>query len=263
MTQTDISYFDTHVHLDMLAPKGVDVDDAIERAFNSGVDSMIAIAGTNDTGTFDETLSIAKKHDSIHVAAGYHPHSASSVMDAQFNVLEKVLEEKDVIAIGEIGLDYFYNHSPKKEQRRIFIKEMRLARKAGLPVIIHTREADIDTMSILQDEGANETGGVIHCFSSTQRLAEQALEMGMFISFSGILTFPKSLPVQEVAAMVPDDRILTETDAPFLSPVPHRGKTNEPARVVHIARKLAEVRGVELSTLARQIVKNTHNCFRF
>jgi TatD DNase family protein len=165
-----------------------------------------------------------------------------------------------VVALGETGLDYHYNHSPPADQRRAFAAQIKLAHDAGLPLVIHTREADADTLAIMRDEGAGELGGVIHCFSGGPDLAEGALDQGFRLSFSGIVTFPAATEVQQVAAAAPADRILAETDAPFLSPVPHRGKRNEPARVLHVVEKIAELRGLDPEEAGQLTVENTCRC---
>ena len=153
------------------------------------------------------------------------------------------------MAIGEIGLDFHYDYSPRETQREVFRRQIRLARDVGLPIVVHTREADDETSAILEEEGARETGGVIHCFTGGHELARRALGLGLLISFSGILAFPRSEVIQAVAREVPEDRLLVETDAPFLAPPPHRGKRNEPAFVVEVARKLAALRGVSEQAL--------------
>jgi TatD DNase family protein len=160
------------------------------------------------------------------------------------------------VAIGEIGLDFHYDHSPRDVQREVFRRQVRLAREVGLPVIIHTREADEETAAILEEEKAGEVGGVIHCFTGTEELARRALDLGLFISFSGIVTFPRSTVIQEVARTVPIERVLIETDAPFLAPPPHRGKRNEPAFVVEVARRLAALREVSDEVIGSAVVAN-------
>jgi TatD DNase family protein len=165
------------------------------------------------------------------------------------------------VAIGEIGLDFHYDHSPREAQREAFRRQVRLAREVQLPVIVHTREADEETAALLEDEGAGETGGVIHCFTGGEDLARRALALGFFISFSGILAFPRAEVVQEVARTMPLDRLLVETDAPFLAPPPHRGKRNEPAFVVEVARKVAALRGMPLPEVGAAALANFQKLF--
>ena len=176
-------------------------------------------------------------------SAGIHPHEARLATPAIYDELRGLARDKRIVAIGEIGLDFHYDHSPRDVQREVFRAQVRLAREVGLPVIIHTREADDETAALLEDEGAGETGGVIHCFTGGHDLARRALALGFYISFSGILAFPRAEVIQEVARTAPLDRILVETDSPFLAPPPHRGKRNEPAFVVEVARKVAALRG--------------------
>jgi TatD DNase family protein len=166
------------------------------------------------------------------------------------------------VAIGEIGLDFHYDYSPRDTQRAVFRRQIRLAREAGLPIVVHTREADDETAAILEDDGARETGGVIHCFTGGHELARRALALGFLISFSGILAFPRSDVIQQVAAQVPEDRLLVETDAPFLAPPPHRGKRNEPAFVVEVARKLASLRGASEQAIGEAARRNYARLFR-
>jgi TatD DNase family protein len=166
------------------------------------------------------------------------------------------------VAIGEIGLDFHYDYSPRETQREVFRRQIRLARDLGLPIVVHSREADDETAGILEEEGARETGGVIHCFTGGLELARRSLDLGLLISFSGILAFPRSEVIQQVAREVPEDRLLVETDAPFLAPPPHRGKRNEPAFVVEVARKLAALRGVSEQALADAAQRNYARLFR-
>jgi TatD DNase family protein len=163
--------------------------------------------------------------------------------------------------VGEIGLDFHYDHSPREVQREVFRRQVRLAREVGKPVIIHTREADLETAALLEEEGAQEVGGVIHCFTGGPELAERALRLGFYLSFSGILAFPRATGIQEVARTVPLDRLLVETDAPFLAPPPHRGKRNEPAFVREVAQKVANLRGADLPTVASAALANFKRLF--
>ncbi|MBN2801549.1 MAG: TatD family hydrolase [Deltaproteobacteria bacterium] len=254
-------YFDTHVHLDMLQKRGIEPKTAIENAISGGVTGMIAISGSNFDLDFETTVDIVKENEQVYMAAGYHPHNAADITSAHLEKLKTVLSQKKCVALGEIGLDYFYNHSPSKEQRKIFIEQIKIAREFALPVIIHTRNADDETITIIKNEGVGEIGGVLHCFSSGEKLAMEAVDLGMYISFSGIITFPKSESICETAKNIPAGRILCETDSPYLSPVPHRGKTNEPLRVKHVVEKVASVRDVELEQFSEVIIANTEKCF--
>jgi TatD DNase family protein len=238
-----------------------EVEGMLSRAWDAGLVGMVAIAGANKALDFGKTLTLAKNESRIWVAAGIHPHAGSSATPDGLDKLHFVLDHERVVALGEIGLDYHYNHSEPADQRRAFINQLRLAHRADLPVVIHTREADYDTLSILRDEGAKELGGVIHCFSSDMEFARRVLDMEFFISFSGIITFPKSGPIKKVAGEMPIDKILAETDTPFLSPIPFRGRPNEPARVLHTVEMLAEIRTKEIEEMATITVENTMRCF--
>lgn len=257
----EMPLFDSHLHLDMLVQRGIDVDEAIQKAFRCGMKYMLTIIGTGKDGQYGDSFQMVDEYKNIFMGVGIHPHSASCANADALDRLQYALDRPRVVALGEIGLDYHYNYSAPKEQRQAFVTQLRLAHKRSLPVIVHTRNADEDTMSILKDEGVDELGGVVHCFSATEELAQQALDLGMYISFSGIVTFPKSLDVQNVAQWVPEDKILCETDAPFLSPVPKRGRVNTPENVKHVLEKVATLRGMEPTALAKKVLQNTQNCF--
>ncbi|PYQ22404.1 MAG: hypothetical protein DMF79_06060, partial [Acidobacteria bacterium] len=189
------------------------------------------------------------------------PHEAKLGSEAVYDELRGLGKDRRIVAIGEIGLDFHYDHSPRPVQRDAFRRQVRLAREVGLPVIVHTREADQETAALLEDEGAAEVGGVIHCFTGGHELARRALALGFHISFSGIVAFPRADGIQAVAKEVPRDRLLVETDAPFLAPPPHRGKRNEPAFVVEVARKVAALRGTSLEDVATAVGANFARLF--
>jgi len=256
-----MNLFDSHAHLDM-AKGEADARAVLDRAWRAGLVGVVAIAGATRVGEFDETLSLAEEEPRIHVAVGVHPHAAAAASDAVLDCVRRKLDRAKVVALGEIGLDYHYDYSTPAEQRRAFIRQLRLARDASRPVIIHTRNADDDTLSILRDEGAGDLGGVIHCFSSGQGLADGALALGFHLSFSGIVTFPKADEIRAVAASAPADRIMAETDSPFLAPIPHRGEVNEPRRVLHVVEKLAMLRSIPFEEAAALTAANARRCFR-
>jgi TatD DNase family protein len=195
-------------------------------------------------------------------SAGVHPHEARLATDATWDELRGLAREKRIVAIGEIGLDFHYDHSPRDTQREVFRRQVRLARELGLPIIIHTREADSETCDLLEQEKAGECGGVIHCFTGGHELADRALALGFYVSFSGILAFPRAEVIQQVAQKVPLDRLLVETDAPFLAPPPHRGKRNEPAFVVEVAKKVAALRDAPVETVGAAASANFERLFR-
>jgi TatD DNase family protein len=193
---------------------------------------------------------------------GVHPHDAASLDEAAYAELETLVAAPEVVAVGEMGLDYHYDHSPRDVQRRVFARLVALARAHAKPIVIHTREAAADTLEIMAAEGAREVGGVIHCFSEDRAFAERALDLGFYLSFSGIVTFRSAASVHDVAAWAPLDRVLVETDSPYLAPVPMRGKACEPAYVAHTAVRVAALRKMPLRDLANATTANAERCFR-
>jgi TatD DNase family protein len=229
---------DTHTHLDD-ARYDADRDAMIQRARQAGVTAFVTIGC--DLTTSRSAVTLADRHPDIYASIGVHPHEVKHIGDDWYDELRRLAQHAKVVAYGEIGLDYHYNHSPPKDQRERFREQVQLARDLRLPVVIHTREAQEDTISILKEEKASEVGGVFHCFSGDAWLAKDALDLGFYLSFSGILTFNNATMLREIAKQTPLDRVLIETDCPYLTPVPHRGKRNEPAFVSHVARQLAEI----------------------
>lgn len=249
---------DSHCHLNYPGLKD-DEGGVVARARAAGVGTMLTI--NTRLSQYDEVRDIAARYDDVFCTVGVHPHEAAEDQAAVDALLARAADPKTV-GIGETGLDYYYDHSPRPEQQASFRRHIAAARISGLPLIVHTRDADTDSATILRDEMAKGPfSGVIHCFTSSMKFAEEALEMGFYISFSGIVTFKTAQNLREVARMVPADRLLIETDAPFLAPVPHRGKTNEPAFVAQVAQVVAEVRGVPIATLADQTTANFFRLF--
>jgi len=242
-----VALTDSHAHLTDDRLRG-DLDGVLARARAAGVTRLLTVSA--EVGDFDDVVGVATAHDGVFAAVGVHPHEAKSYADEHEAALRRLAAHPKVVALGEMGLDYHYDHSPRDVQREVFRRQIRLAHEVGLPIIVHTREAENDTASILAEERAGEVGGVLHCFTGTHRLAELALNLGLCISFSGVVTFPNAEEIREVAALVPADRLLVETDCPYLAPVPHRGRRNEPAFVVATARRVAELRGVTLAEIA-------------
>src|SRR6267142_2257994 len=236
-------FIDSHAHIDGPEYDG-DRDEVIQRARDAGVRAILNV-GTGDphSGALERAIQLAEDHDDIFAAVGTHPHDARLFDDAAAERIKKLIKESSrVIAWGEIGLDYHYDNSPRDVQREVFRRQLRLAREAGLPVIIHTREAEDDTIEILRSEWSDANlRGIMHCFSGSLQLAEAALDLGFLISFAGVLTFKKADELRDVARHVPLDRLLIETDCPYLTPVPFRGRRNEPAHVVEVARCLAGI----------------------
>ena len=250
---------DSHCHLDFPDYAG-DVDAVVARAKAVGVGLCLTI-GT-ELGRFAGVRAVAEKFPHVWCSVGVHPHEAEKELLGDEAALIAHAAHPKVAGIGETGLDYYYEHSPRVPQQANFRSHIAAARATGLPVIVHTRDADDDTIAILQGEMAmGAFTGVIHCFTGTQRLADAALELGLYISVSGIATFKNSHPLRDVIKTVPLDRLLVETDAPFLAPIPHRGKTNEPAFVVHTAKMLAELKGVTPEALAQATTDNFFRLF--
>jgi len=254
-----VSLVDSHCHIDM--PQfDADRTEAVARAREAGVREMLVVGGVDEEQGHRRALRVADELG-MPASAGIHPHEAKLASEAVYDELRALATEKRIVAIGEIGLDFHYDYSPRTQQREAFRRQVRLAREVGLPVIVHTREADDETVALLEEEGAGETGGVIHCFTGGHELARRALALGFYISFSGIVGFPRSEVVQEVARTMPLDRLLVETDSPFLAPPPHRGKRNEPAFVVDVAKKVAAVRGAMLEEIGSAAIANYARLF--
>lgn len=250
---------DSHCHLDYLERDG-DLEPVLERARAAGVETLLTIS-TKMT-TFPEVRAIAEAHSQVYCSVGVHPHEAEEEgLTAPERLLEAARHPK-VVGIGETGLDYFYEHSPREAQRTSFRAHIAAARETGLPVIVHTRDADEDTIAILSEEMARGPfKGLIHCFSSGRALAEACLDLGLTISVAGIVTFKKAEELREAVAAVPLERLLVETDSPYLAPIPLRGKRNEPANVAYTARCIAELKGITPEALAEATTRNFHTLF--
>jgi TatD DNase family protein len=250
---------DSHCHLDFPDYAG-SVDAVVERARAAGVGVCVSI-GT-ELARFPGVRAVAERFPDVWCSVGVHPHEAEKELLADAAALIHEAAHPKVVAIGETGLDYYYEHSPRLQQQENFRNHIAAARQTRLPVIVHTRDADDDTIDILRDEMAKGAfTGLIHCFTGTQKLADAALELGLYISVSGIATFKNSTALRDVIQSVPLERLLVETDAPFLAPVPHRGKTNEPAFVVHTAAMLAELKGLTADALAEATTENFFRLF--
>ncbi len=246
---------DTHCHLDpSYFPEGA--EETLTRARSAGVTGFVCI-GVGSLEQTQSALQLASRRADVWATVGVHPHDAAQC-DAALQVeLQKLAESQArVVAIGEIGLDYHYDHSPREQQQAVFRHFIGVARQLKKPIVIHTRSAPADTLRILEEERAQDVGGIIHCFSENKTFAQRALDLGFDLSFSGIVTFKKATDIQEVAAWAPADRILVETDSPYLAPVPLRGKRCEPAYVLHTARFVAGLRGVALEELAQITSQN-------
>lgn len=251
--------FDTHAHLDF-DEYDRDRDAMIARARAAGVVQIVNAGFALHTSR--AVIQTAEKYDLVYAAVGVHPHVAGETAPDYLEQLEKLAAHPKVVALGEMGLDYFRNRSSKPDQQRVFRGQLALAKKLNLPVIIHDREAHGDVMDILRSDGPFPAGGVIHCYSGSWEMAKECLAMGFYISIAGPVTFPKSARLKDVSARVPADRLLVETDAPFLTPVPHRGKRNEPAHVQFTLSEIASLRKMEADELAGICTANGRRLFR-
>jgi len=249
---------DSHAHLDF-PQLSDDLDAVLGRARSAGVDRILTVSST--LGDASRVAALAAQLPDTWAAVGVHPHEAAGLRDEHLRELRGLAASAPVVAIGEIGLDYHHDHSPREQQREAFRRQVRLAREVALPIVVHSREAEEDTAVILEEEGAAEVGGVIHCFTSSQALADRCLDLGLLISFSGIVTFRNADALREVARRIPSDRLLVETDSPYLAPVPHRGKSNEPAHVRVVAEAVAALRGETLEALGTATTANFERLF--
>jgi len=250
---------DSHCHLDFPDFRD-ELDAVVQRAVDAGIARMVTIC--TRVKKFDQVLAIADRFDQIFCSIGTHPHNADEELDVTAEQLVALSDHRKVVAIGEAGLDYFYDNAPRAAQTQGLRTHIAAARMSGLPLVIHARDADADMAAILREE--SEKGAfpaILHCFSSGKGLAETGIALGHYVSFSGILTFKKSDELRAIARDLPADRILVETDAPYLAPAPHRGKRNEPAFVAHTAAVLAETRGVTVETIAEQTSENFFRLF--
>jgi len=249
---------DSHCHLSY-PELSADLDGVVARMRSAGVDAALTVCTTLEE--FPAVHAIATRFDGVYASVGVHPDN-QGVREPTVDTLVALAQESKVVAIGETGLDYYRLTEPLEWQRERFRVHIRAARLCGRPLIIHTRAAAADTLRIMREEGAEAAGGVMHCFTETSAVARAALDLGFHISFSGIVTFKNAVELQQVAREVPLERLLIETDSPYLAPVPHRGKTNEPGYVRHVAHKLAELRGMQAEDIADRSSDNFFNLFK-
>jgi len=255
-------FIDSHAHLEM-EQFNADREQVLARARETGIETIVAIGSGTGPGSLDCGIRLAAEHDFIYATIGIHPHEAKLATDADFEELAQLARRPKVIAWGEIGLDYFYDHSPHDVQQQVFLKQLELSRFADLPIVIHCRPSESsenawdDCLKLLHEHWApTGLGGILHCFTGSWPHAKRALDMGFMISFAGNVTFPKAQQIRDAATQVPLDRILIETDSPFLAPVPHRGKRNEPAFVKEVARQLGELRSLSIEEVGLQTTQN-------
>jgi TatD DNase family protein len=261
-------FVDSHAHLD---GKQFDSDreQVIVRAREAGLTAMVAIGNGDGPPELDAGVKLAEQHPSLYATIGVHPHEARLASEHSYSDMERLARHSKVIAWGEIGLDYYYDHSPRDTQQQVFIRQMELASAAKLPIVIHCRPSDnsdnawTDCLRLIREQWANTgIGGILHCFTGNWPQAKQALDMGFMISFAGNVTFPKAQQIRDAALEVPLDRMFIETDSPYLAPIPHRGKRNEPAFVKHTAAKLGELRNLSMDEIGDQTARNFYKFFK-
>jgi TatD DNase family protein len=251
---------DSHCHLDFEDFRD-DLPGVLERARGAGIVAMVCVGSGGDLATAERAVELAAKEPDVFAAIGIHPHDAGKILPEFWPALEKLARAPRVVGIGETGLDYFYDHSPRQVQQEVFTRFLTLATSAKRPVICHIRDAHDDAVAILRAGPLPDAGGVLHCFSGNVEHARRYLDMGLYLSFSGVLTFKKSDDLRKAAAYAPIDRILVETDSPYLAPIPHRGKRNEPAFVLETLHVLAQVRGISPARAAEATMANTFRLF--
>lgn len=257
-------FIDSHCHLDFPDFAEDGLENIVQRAQDVNVTQMVTIC--TQITEFPQVHAIAEQFNNIYCTVGTHPHNAADEGEIGFDtdsIIALANQHEKIVGIGETGLDYFYDNAPRDIQKNGFRNHLRAAAQTGLPVIVHTRDADEDTISLLQEEYADgKLTGVLHCFSSGAELAQKALALGFYISLSGIVTFKNAEDLRTIVKDVPLDRILIETDSPYLAPIPHRGKRNEPSFVVHTAEKVAEIKGVSLEEIAKITTENFYRLFK-
>jgi TatD DNase family protein len=252
---------DSHAHIQGKEYAG-ETEAVIARAREVGVEAIIAVGGAGDMSSNNQALALAAQFDNVYATVGMHPHDAKDVGGEELRSLRELASHPKVVAVGETGLDYYYNHSPHEVQRRVFAQFIHMARETELPIVVHERDAAKEAEDLLRREGAGKLRGVIHCFTGNYEAASAYLELGFYLSFTGIITFKNTEPLREVVRKVPLERMFVETDSPYLTPVPHRGKRNEPAYVRFVAETIAKVKGVELAEVARVTSENVKKLFR-
>ena len=251
---------DTHVHLNA-DHYDADLDEVMDRAREAGVEKMVVVGF--DRKTIERTMQLIDDHEDVYGVIGWHPVDAVDCTDADLEWIEELSKHEKIVGIGETGLDYHWDKSPKDVQKDIFRRQIALAKRVNLPIIIHNRESTEDCVEILKEEGAHEAGGIMHAFSADEKTADEVLDMNFYISLGGPVTFKNAQLPKDIAEHVPLDRLLVETDAPFLTPHPYRGKRNEPAYVKLVAEKIAELRGISYEALAEATTENAERLFNF
>ncbi|MCW4644963.1 TatD family hydrolase [Bacillus safensis] len=251
--------FDTHAHLNA-EQYNEDLEQVIERAKSEKVEKIVVVGF--DRPTITRAMELIEEYDFIYAAIGWHPVDAIDMTDEDLAWIKDLSQHEKVVAIGEMGLDYYWDKSPKDVQKEVFRRQIALAKEVKLPIVIHNRDATEDVMTILKEEGAAEVGGIMHCFTGSLETAKACMEMNFYISFGGPVTFKNAKKPKEVVKEIPSDKLLIETDCPYLTPVPFRGKRNEPSYVKYIAEQIAELREISFEELAELTTKNAKKVFR-
>ncbi|MCI1591572.1 TatD family hydrolase [Heyndrickxia oleronia] len=250
--------FDTHVHLND-SQYDLDLKEVIQNAQNAGVKKMVVVGF--DRPTINRAMELIETYDFLYASIGWHPVDAIDMTDEDLIWIEELTKHPKVVALGEMGLDYYWDKSPKEIQKEVFRKQIRLAKKVKLPIVIHNREATQDIVDILKEEDAQEVGGIMHCFSGSPEIARECINMNFYISLGGPVTFKNAKKPKEVALEIPLNRLLIETDCPYLAPHPYRGKRNEPAYVKLVAEQIAEIKGISFEEVAKQTSLNANKLF--
>ncbi|WP_342495884.1 TatD family hydrolase [Bacillus sp. FSL K6-0994] len=251
--------FDTHAHLNA-EQYNKDLEQVIERAKSEKVEKIVVVGF--DRPTITRAMELIEEYDFIYAAIGWHPVDAIDMTDEDLAWIKDLSQHEKVVAIGEMGLDYYWDKSPKDVQKEVFRRQIALAKEVKLPIVIHNRDATEDVVTILKEEGAAEVGGIMHCFTGSLETAKECMEMNFYISFGGPVTFKNAKKPKEVVKEIPSDKLLIETDCPYLTPVPFRGKRNEPSYVKYIAEQIAELREISFEELAELTTKNAKKVFR-
>jgi TatD DNase family protein len=259
--QISLGLIDSHAHIQGKEYAG-ETAAVIQRAAEAGVDQIIVVGGAGDMSSNTAGVTLAESWANLYATVGMHPHDAKYVGEEDLQELKKLAAHPKVIAVGETGLDYYYNHSPREVQRRVFAQFIRLAEETGLPLVVHERDAASEALELLRSEGAGKIRGVIHCFTGDYNAACAYLDLGFYLSFTGIVTFKNAEPLRDVVRKVPLDNMFVETDSPYLTPVPHRGKRNEPAYVRFVAETVASVKHVSLQDVTDTTTRNVQKLFR-
>jgi TatD DNase family protein len=261
MPQSGLGLIDSHAHIQGKEYAG-ETAAVIQRAGEAGVEQIIVVGGAGDMSSNTAAVALAESYANLYATVGMHPHDAKDVGEEELQELEKLAAHPKVIAVGETGLDYYYNHSPREVQRRVFAQFIRLAGETGLPLVVHERDAASEAVELLRSEGTGKICGVIHCFTGDYDAARNYLDLGFYLSFTGIITFKNAQSLRDVVRRVPLDRMFVETDSPYLTPTPHRGKRNEPAYVRLVAGTVATVKGITLEEVANTTTGNVRQLFR-